>query len=458
VHDVVIVGGGIAGLSAAWELVRRGRRTLLLEAQPRAGGVILTETVDGFVIDAGPDALLTQKPAAIDLCRELGLGDRLVSTLTPRTAFVLRRGRLVPFPETSILGIPTKIGPFVTTPLFSWGAKLRMGVELVIPARRDGADESIANFMRRRFGEEAVTFLADPLLAGIHAGDVNRLSMRSAFPRLIEAERTRGSVLRALSALKSAAQRPATRDQAPFMSLPGGIEELVRTMVSRLPEGTLRVGASVASIDRGTPFIVRLESGEAIEARAVIVATPAWAAAPLLREVAPDVAELAAHVRYVSSATVAIGLRRDQVRHPLRGSGYVVPRVERRALMAASWLSSKWPGRAPEGMVLLRGFVGGAYDEGIIEQSDNEIASAVFAELANQLGITGEAALVRVYRWRRANAQHEVGHLERMAEIDRRLAATPGLFVTGSGFRGTGIPDCVADGRAVATAAAALLG
>jgi oxygen-dependent protoporphyrinogen oxidase len=300
--------------------------------------------------------------------------------------------------------------------------------------------------------------LADPLLAGIHAGDVNRLSMRSSFPRLIEAERTRGSVLRALLALTPAAQRPATRDQAPFMSLPGGIEELVRTMVSRLPEGTLRVGTSVASIGRGTPFIVRLESGEALEARAVIVATPAWAAAPLLREVAPDVAELAAHVRYVSSATVAIGLRRDQVRHPLRGSGYVVPRVERRALMAASWLSSKWPGRAPEGMVLLRGFVGGAYDEGIIEQSDDEIASAVFAELANQLGITGEAALVRVYRWRRANAQHEVGHLERMAEIDRRLAAIPGLFVTGSGFRGTGIPDCVADGRAVATAAAALLG
>lgn len=462
-QDVVIIGGGIAGLAAAWELVQRGRRPLLLEAQRRVGGVILTDHVDGFVVDAGPDALLIQKPAALNLCRELGLGDRLFPTLTPRTAFVVRKGRLVPLPEASVLGIPTRVGPFVTTPLFSWGGKIRMGMELFVPARRDVEDESIGSFMGRRFGQEAVTYLAEPLLAGIHAGDVNRLSMRAAFPRLIEAERTRGSVLRALSSMKKAAAKTsggarAGVEQGAFMSLPGGVEEMVRALVSRLPEGTIRTNASVATITRNAAFDVHLTSGERIPARTVIVATPAWVAATLLQDVAPEIARLAGQVRYVSSATVAVGLRREQVQHPLQGSGYVVPRAERRVLMAASWVSSKWPHRAPAGMVLLRGFVGGAYDDAILQRSDEEIAAAVFAELAGQLAITGSPVMTRVYRWPRASAQHEVGHLARMAQIDRLLQARAGLFVTGSGFRGTGVPDCVADGRSVAAAAAALLG
>jgi oxygen-dependent protoporphyrinogen oxidase len=242
------------------------------------------------------------------------------------------------------------------------------------------------------------------------------------------------------------------------MSLPGGVEEMVLALVSRFPNGTIRTNTSVATITRGAAFDVHLTSGERIAARTVIVATPAWAAAALLQDVAPEIAQLAGQVRYVSSATVAVGLRREQVRHPLQGSGYVVPRPERRVLMAASWVSSKWPHRAPAGMVLLRGFVGGAYDEAILQRSDDEIAAAVFAELADQLGITGSPAFTRVYRWPRASAQHEVGHLERMATIDRLLETQPGLFVTGSGFRGTGIPDCIADGRSVAAAAAALVG
>jgi oxygen-dependent protoporphyrinogen oxidase len=450
----MIIGGGIAGLSAAWELVQRGRRPLVLEAHERPGGVIRTEAIDGFVIDAGPDALLIQKPAALDLCRELGLGGRLFPTLTPRTAFILRRGRLIPLPDASVLGIPTRVRPLVTTRLFSWPAKARMAMELVIPPRRDSADESIGSFMGRRFGQEAVTYLAEPLLAGIHAGDVNRLSMRAAFPRLLDAERTRGSVLRALSALTKASAGQA----GAFMSLPGGIEELVSTLVARMPADTIRAGAAVQSITGSTPYVVTLSSGETLEARAVIVAAPTWAAAPILALLAPDIAALVSDVRYVSSATVAIGLRREQVRHPLRGSGYVVPRPERRTVMAASWVSSKWPHRAPPGTVLLRGFVGGAYDEAVLERSDGEIATAVFGELAALLEIAGEPLFTRVYRWWRASAQHEVGHLERMADIDRRLTSYPGLFVTGSGFRGTGVPDCVSDGRATGASAAAFLG
>lgn len=450
VHDCIIVGGGIAGLAAAWEILQRGGRPVVLERDARAGGVIRTEMVDGFVIDAGPDALLLHKPAAVNLCREIGLGDRLLPTLTPRTAFVLRGRRLVALPEGSMLGIPTSVKPFITTRLFSWPAKLRMGMELFIPPHRDDRDESIGSFMRRRFGEEAVAYLAEPLLAGIHAGDVNKLSMRSAFPRLIEAEKARGSVLRGLSSMP-----PAASPQGAFLSLPGGMEELVRALIVRFPADTIRYGAAATGIAGRGPYVVTLQSGESIEARSVVVATPAWAAAAILAGVDPELSRLAAEVRYVSSATIAIGLHREQVGHPLQGSGFVVPRVERHVLMAGSWVSSKWPHRAPAGAVLLRGFVGGATDEGVLQRSDEEIVDAVFSEFTTLLNISGRPLLTRVYRWTRANPQHEVGHLDRIAAIEARLAALSGLYLTGSGFRGTGLPDCIADGRAMGAKASA---
>src|SRR4051795_10962686 len=228
--DVAIVGGGIAGLAAAYELSRRGVSFVVLERAPRAGGVILSEAIDGFTIDGGPDSLLIQKPEAIALCQELGLGDRLVSTKTPRIAYIQRGGRLHALPAASVLGIPTRVGPFVRTTLFSWAGKLRMGAELFVPPRRDDADESIGAFITRRFGQEAATYLAEPLLAGIHAGDVDRLSVRALFPRLVAAEQQHGSLLRAF-AIRKPAPTPAGNQQSPvsnegaFKSLPGGLSE-----------------------------------------------------------------------------------------------------------------------------------------------------------------------------------------------------------------------------------------
>jgi protoporphyrinogen/coproporphyrinogen III oxidase len=444
--DVVVVGGGIAGLASAYELQRRGVEFCVLERARRPGGVILTERVDGFTFDAGPDALLIQKPAAITLCKELGLGERLFPTSLPRAAFILRGRTLHPLPESSMLGIPRNVSALAATRLFSLAGKARMAAEILVPKKRNGADESIASFIGRRFGSEAVTYLAEPLLAGIHAGDVDRLSMRALFPRFLEAERKYGSVLRAFRQIR----QPKSSNGA-FMSLPGGLQELVDALVRVLPADSIRLGAGVRSIERRDRFDVTLESGEVLSARAVIVCAPAFESAGLLRPVDGELASLCARIPYASSATVTFGYRRDDVAHPLRGSGFVIPRVEKTTIMAGSWVSSKWRSRAPEGFVLLRTFIGGARDPDAIGRSDDDLIAASQAEITRLHGITGQPVFSRLHRWERANAQHNVGHLDIIEAIDRRLGGLPGLFLTGSGFRGVGVPDCVADARKTAT-------
>ncbi|HUE89837.1 MAG TPA: protoporphyrinogen oxidase [Vicinamibacterales bacterium] len=451
-NDVVLIGAGISGLAAAWELRRRGIAPLILERTARAGGVILTERVGGFVIDGGPDSLLVQKPAAVELCRELGLGDRLMPTLPPRTAFVLKRGRLVPLPDASFLGLPTRVGPFVRSPLFSLGGKIRMATEL-LRARGVERDESIAHFIGRRFGREAVEYLAEPLLAGIHAGDVHQLSIHSLFPRLVALEQAHGSILRGLSATPT----HTASTQGAFVSLPTGIAELPEALAKALGPDVFRYNTSVRQISGSGPYKLTLDTDQAIHARVVIVTVPAWSAAQMLASLDTPLAMRSADIPYASTATVAFGLGRDQIRHPLDGSGFVVPRRERQMLMAATWVSSKWPHRAPDGHVLLRAFVGGATDPAALHRNDDDLAELALGELSALLDITGEPSLVRVFRWVRATPQYTVGHAERVRVIEERLARFPGVFVTGSGYRGTGIPDCIADARATAAKAAALI-
>jgi len=484
--DVAIIGGGIAGLATAYELSRRHRSFVVLEQAPRAGGVIISEELGGFTLDGGPDALLIQKPAAITLCEELGLGGRIVTTKLPRIAYIQRRGRLYPLPAASVLGIPTRVRPFVETRLFTWAGKMRMGAELFVPRRERDDDESIGSFMRRRFGDEAATFLAEPLLAGIHAGDVDRLSMKALFPRLVEAEKNHGSLLRAFRAsgpevrstkleVRSTDREPGIQNSDPgtqnrepgtgtanaerrapnadgaFKSLPGGLSELVRALVAELGDAAVRTGAGALGISGDGPFGVRVANGDTVDARAVVVATPAYVTSRLLRDRNPALAALCADIPYASAATVALAFRRDAIAHPLNGSGFVVPRVENTGILAGSWLSSKWPHRAPDDdHALLRTFVGGARDPNALEQSDAELVALSLRALQPLIGLRGDPLFTRVYRFDRGNAQHEVGHLQRLAAIDAALARQPGLFVTGSGFRGVGIPDCVADGRVTA--------
>jgi oxygen-dependent protoporphyrinogen oxidase len=445
--SVVIVGGGIAGLATAYELSRQRVPFVLLESGSRVGGVILSEQIDGYTIDGGPDALLIQKPEGIKLCEELGLGNELVPTKLPRLAFIQRDGRLHALPAGSVLGIPTAWGPFVQTRLFSWAGKARMAAELFVPRRRDDADESIGAFMTRRFGAEATTYLAEPLLAGIHAGDVDRLSVRALFPRFVEDETKYGSLLRAFR--RQSGRKPSS--DGAFKSLPAGLSAMVRALVATLPAGSIRVGTTVSKLQKTREmFRVETSSGDRLEARAVVLATPAFAAASILRGLNPVLAQLCSEIQYASAATIALAFTRDAVSHPLNGSGFVVPKVENTGIMAGSWLSSKWPNRAPADRVLLRAFVGGARDPRALDKSDAELVTQAMAALRPLLGIAGEPLLKRVYRWVRANAQHEVGHLDRLARIETALATVPGLHLTGSGYRGVGIPDCVADGRATA--------
>lgn len=446
VLDVVIVGGGICGLAAAYELQQRGVRTRLLEAAPRLGGVIVTDRIDGWVIDGGPDALLAHKPAAVELCRALGLEDRLVSTRLPRTAYVLRDGRLCPLAEGSFLGFPVGFGALARSPLFTWAGKLRMAAEIVMPRAHD-EDESIASFVRRRFGDEAVDYLAEPLLAGIHAGDAERLSMRALFPQLVETERQTGSVLRSFRAQRV---RPSARGA--FVSLPGGIGELVDAVSRALDPGTVQLSSRVTDVHRADGFTMTSDAGD-VRARVIILSVPAYTAAGLLRGVDPTLASLCEAVPYASTATVGFGYRRDQIRHPLSGSGFVVPRVESSPLLAATWVTSKWPGRAPDGCALLRAFLGGGRDPHRLEQSDGDLIATARDELAAILDIEGDPLLTRLYRFPRQSPQYEVGHLQRVAAIEKRAAAVRGLFLAGSGFRAIGIPDCIADGRAAAARA-----
>jgi oxygen-dependent protoporphyrinogen oxidase len=448
--DVVIVGAGIAGLAAAFELQRRGLRPLVLERAARPGGVITTDRVGGYVIDGGPDSLLTQKLAATDLIRELGLESRFISTLLPRTAYVLKRGRLLPLPEASFLGLPTRWRPFVTTRLFSWPSKVRMAAEVVTASKSRVDDESIGAFMRRHFGEQAVRYLAEPLLAGIHAGDVERLSVQALFPRLAELEASHTSILRALLA----APRPHAPDGA-FVSFPGGMGELVDALVARLGDA-IECDSTVARIDGlKSPFTVTLASRTTIQTRAVILAVPAWSAATIVRPVEPAIARWCDEIPYASSATVALAFERAHVRSALEGTGFVVPRSERRAILAGTWVTSKWPDRAPPGKVLLRAFLGGTRDPAVVQGSDFELTEAALGDLSPLLGITGSPTFTRVYRWMNATPQYNVGHLARVRQIDERLATIRGLYLTGSGYRGTGIPDCIADAVRTAQAAAA---
>jgi oxygen-dependent protoporphyrinogen oxidase len=458
---LVVVGGGIAGLACAHragELARERGVALdltLLEARERLGGTIETERAGGFLIESGPDSFLSEKPWALALCRKLSLEPHLVGTDDRfRKTFVWFRGRLHALPEGFQLLAPTRLGPFLTSGLFSWRGKLRMALDLVLPRGGPGGDESLATFVRRRLGREALERVAQPLVAGIYTADPDDLSVAATMPRFLELERRERSVVlglwRAGRRSVGAVAGVSGARWSLFVTLAGGMGELVEALAARLPAGTVHLKRRAGGLERrGERW--RVDAGDGpLEADRVVIATEAHAAGRLLRYVDPPLATLLQTVPYASSATVSLGYRRGDVRHPLDGFGFVVPRTEGRDLLACTFSSVKYPGRAPEGHVLLRGFLGGALNPGVLESDDADLVGRVRRELGAALGVDAEPVLVRVARHPAAMPQYPVGHLTTVELIERRLAATPGLALAGAAYRGVGIADCVKSGEAAA--------
>ncbi|MBI2152829.1 MAG: protoporphyrinogen oxidase [Candidatus Rokubacteria bacterium] len=453
-----MVGGGIGGLAAAHRLTELSRERgepidlTLLEARDRLGGTIATERTQGFLIEAGPDSFISEKPWALALAERLGLAGRLVRTDDRfRQTWVVFRGRLEPLPEGFQLLAPARLGPLLSSRLFSWRGKLRMAMDVVLPRRVGSEDESLGSFVRRRLGVEALERVAQPLVAGIYTADPDLLSLAATMPRFLEMERAHRSLILALWRASRKAQGVSGARWSLFVTFADGMEEFTRALGDRLPPGSVRLKERVVGLRRdGGRWRVGLADGSGVDADAVIVAAEAPQAARMVRALDPSLAHLLEAIPYASSATVALAYRREEIAHPLDGFGFVVPRIERRPLLACTFSSVKYPGRAPPGHALLRVFVGGPLDEGILKEDDARMAAIVRAQLNELLGVTAPPLLTRVHRYPASMAQYHVGHLETVAAIERRLVGHPGLALAGSAYCGVGISDCVHSGEAAA--------
>jgi oxygen-dependent protoporphyrinogen oxidase len=454
---VAIIGGGIAGLATAFYLQKRSRDRgqpldyTLIESDSRFGGKIVTTSVEGFVIEGGPDSFVTMKPHGLQLCHDLNLDEEIIPTNDHlRDIFVLKNGRLIGFPGGLRLTIPTEFVPFATSPLISPLGKIRMGLDLVIPPRRETGDESLASFIRRRLGHEALDKIAGPMMAGIYVADPEKLSIESTFPQFVEMERQHGSLIKAMQqAKKKSPLRPNNgQPQAMFNSLKPGMTRLVEALVRQL-EGELCLGQRVVAIKRlPDGFEIKLDrpASEVITAEAVVLAIPAYTAADLVAPFMPELSRLLRQVRYLSTATVSLGYRRSQVkgRPNFQGFGFMIPKSEQRRILACTWSSNKFNGRAAADHVLLRAFVGGDEHGHLVETlSDDALRQVAQSEIAEIMGIRAEPAVHQIFRWIKGNPQYDVGHLDRVAQMEALAGQIPGLYLAGSAFRGIGIPDCV---------------
>ncbi|MFD3165916.1 protoporphyrinogen oxidase [Herpetosiphon sp. NSE202] len=456
---IAIIGGGIAGLSTAWYLQKQGLTKIqLFERDQRLGGKLLTKHValpdaaGELLVEAGPDAFISQKPWGLQLARELGLDDQLISTEPARhKVFVLHRGQPEPLPDGINLVVPTEFWPLLRTPILSWPGKLRMLLDLVLPARQSNADESLADFVRRRFGAEALDKLGEPLMSGIHNAESDRQSLEATFPRFIEAERSHGSVIRGIRAAKVKAGKPKGQQLSPFISLRGGIEQLITTLVDQLTV-ELRTNCGVQELrydpTNAPAYQLTLDDGSRVDADVVVLAVPSYAAATLVQPWAEALAERLQAIRYVSTGTVSLAFRRSESTMAFDSYGLVIPRSEHRLINAVTINSRKFAGRAPADYMLLRAFVGGSKHPEVLRLDDQRLTELVRDQLKAIFGLDAEPVWSGVARWNEANPQYDVGHFQRMDQLE--ALCPEGLLLCGSGFRGVGIPDCVRQAQTTA--------
>lgn len=466
-RTVVIVGGGISGLATAFSLLEQAAkaglslRCVMVESGLSWGGKIVTHRIGDIVTEAGPDSFLSQKQAGLDLCTKLGLTDQLINTNeTAKKASVLHRGRLHDLPEGLLSFVPKQLGAFFRSGLLSWMGLARMGLEVAVPPGPSTGDESLAGFLRRRFGTQAYERVLEPLMSGIYAGDAEQMSLRATFPRFFELEQQYGSVVRGMMAAKKATEPASTGRprRTMFVSLKHGLGELVTALTSRLTQQDvdLRLGRQVDALrvrshelGRWTYDLI-LHDGSALSADAVVLATPAFVSAELLRPLSPIAGGLLDLIPYTSTATIAMTFPAQAVAGAVGGFGFIVPRIEGRDLIAATWTSLKWPHRAPADQLLVRCYVGGVGREDILNRDDGQLAATVRAELKALCGISAEPMYTEVNRWWKGMPQYTIGHLDRLTQLNAALSRYPGLVLTGAGYRGVGIPDCIRDGAIAA--------
>jgi oxygen-dependent protoporphyrinogen oxidase len=440
--NVIIIGGGISGLSAAYYLNKAGVRAKLIEKAAHLGGVIRTSTQQGCLLEAGPDSFMAAKPWAMDLIREVGLADQVIGSNDHlRVTYILKHGKLVPLPDGLMMMVPTKILPLVGTKLLTWGTKIRMGLEFLRrPPKAPLADRSVYDFLLDHYGQESIDYLAEPLLAGVYGGDPREMSVNSVLGRFVEIETKYGSLTRGVLA----APRPkGSGSGSLFRTLKNGLGQLV----DKLRGSTDVLHGAVESLERnGSGFRARV-NGDFIEADQVVIATPAGDAARLLQPWNGNLAELLQSVPYTSSVTLSLGYRKDTFDHPLNGFGFLVPKRERKLMAACTWVGNKFSYRVPDDMVLLRCFMGGD----ALKESDESLVEAAQRELRNIMGIQAVPVLHSIARWPNSMAQYTVGHEQRLRQIESIVQGIPGLHLAGNGYRGIGLPDCIKAGKEAAT-------
>ncbi|MBI3583520.1 MAG: protoporphyrinogen oxidase [Nitrospinae bacterium] len=472
---IVIIGGGISGLATAYSLEEKAKREgksvsiTLLEKKNQIGGNILTERVGDFLIEGGPDCFLSEKPWAIELCERLGMGDSLLCTNDKfRKTYILWNGHLHELPEGVILMVPTEIFPLLKSNLISFSGKIRMGMELFIQKNKSNDDESLSQFVCRRLGQEALDKIAAPLVAGVHAEDPDTMSVKSRFPRFVQMEEEYGSLIKGMIAKRREMRRAGSKGNKPkytmFMTLKDGLSEMPATIVRNLKSTEILTNREVLNIEKfltSTPdtekgmvslpnYKISLKNGEVLDADTVVVATPSYETASLLTGIDDSISALLNKIPYTSTATVSLAFKKENISNPMNGFGFLVPRQEKRRITGATWVSRKFSYRSPDDSVLIRCFIGGSHNEKLVFLNDKDMIEMVKGELRDIMGITLEPLLTRIYRWERAMPQYTIGHEGRLSILDKKLSEYPGMFLTGSSYRGSGISECIKDGQITA--------
>ncbi|MFA5866394.1 MAG: protoporphyrinogen oxidase [Actinomycetota bacterium] len=474
---IVVVGAGAAGLAAGYALKEslqgdKDIEFLVLEKNDKAGGQIRTVLEDGFILEGGPDCVISDKPTTFEFAKKLGIEDEMVNTRSASGGtYIIKKGQLIRMPEGVMMMIPTKFKPFIKTKLISWPGKIRAAMDVFIPRRKNlDEDEELSSFVRRRLGQEILDVLAEPLIGGIHASDPDTMSLASTFPRFLKMEKDDRSLILAMfkskrkmaktikssSRSSSSASEPGTKRWTMFVSFKNGMQTLTDALARALGRDVLKLKTEVQRIEKitipggKTAYKLQVKGIGDIEADAVVLTTLAFQTAALVEPFDSELAAPLSEINSVSSATVNLVYRTEDIPRELDANGFLVPRVEGRNLMASTWTSSKWPNRAPEGFVLLRAFVGGAFNQAIVDEDDATILKLIKSDLKDLMGITAEPSKTKIFRWKKSMPQYTMGYPERLAKIDERLAAHDGLFLAGASYGGVGVPDCMNNARKAA--------